>query len=60
MLKSILYGRMSAIGLVSGVGGACVDASIDGLIGLTVGSNVDFIVSRGSVGTTVVSGIGGW
>jgi hypothetical protein len=51
---------MSAIGLVSGVGGACIDASIDGLIGLTVGSNVDFIVSGGSVGTTVVSGIGGW
>jgi hypothetical protein len=42
--------------LISGVGGACLGTSIDGCIGLTVGSNMDFVVSGGSVGTTGVSG----
>jgi hypothetical protein len=63
MLKFVLTRKMSAIFLVSGVGGACmgstgIDASTGVLIGLTVGSNVGFVVSRASVGGTGIGGRG--
>jgi hypothetical protein len=68
MLRSVSTSKMSAIFLISGVGGACmgstgVGTSTGVLVVLTVGSNVGFIVSGASVGGTgigrmFVGGIG--